>query len=803
MSVPAYLDVNAKETTASHARFVIAGIDWVEKPSNGLLVPIYNILAKESNLVLNVQVDGRVVTYYWLKAVSIYTPTTMAIVGAALAGNFRAGLTPENHTDFYTAPRELMPPKVSWKELEMAIESTKHFPVSRITQDHHMYITRRELAAGFKVIGNVHTYEATTRKQAFLTILKDAYKLDIANRVSIITHGMYILVAPIFAVKHLIKIVAISGGPDAYMRLLKAESGAAKQLQTLFRDDLAAVFELQVLRNRVYDEVDWYKEIENRQKPKVVPIASQRVYEISKDIFLEARRGGARQRREYWGDYWAARWSHMPVGSVVSQYADDMKLKRSLPTDAKVKAAWFAASDKSDYEHWASRKPEIYASTSTKYEWGKVRALYGCDVTSFLHADYSMMDCEDTLPPYFPVGKRANEAYVRDIIRKFSDGVPFCYDFDDFNAQHSTASMQAVLKAWMAVFSMTLTDEQKRSMEWTVRSVSDQFVRFNDIGETHGINGTLLSGWRLTSFINSVLNRVYLVEAGIADKSIYALHNGDDVYATTPTVADAVEVAEKAEALGVRAQMAKMNIGTIGEFLRVDARAKKSTSAQYLARAVATATHGRVEIAPANDLRELVRSTYERFDAIIRRGGAINTTHAVRERALRFIEDLFEVKPVIVRMLRDLHPLQGGMNEDADVGCLRVNRRMMDEHEVSFDSFAAIRRGINDYANHVVRQLGLRYNEADRETMFKSAVRGLVRKKIRYEIVVDSDPFMHVYRGVFKAWRKHSFVTAIAKARSLGFVTATELRTIDSVLAHLIRTAPNPLMFMKAAVGGA
>lgn len=803
MSVPAYLDEYAHETEAYAARFVLAGVDWCRVESNGLLVPFNNPLTGESNIVLNIRIGQHVVTYYWLYAVSIYTPTTMAIVGAALAGNFRAGLTKENHRDFYTPQRELTPPKVEPAQLANVIDATKGFSVSRISQDHHMYITRRELWAGYSKIAGVHSYEATVRKQSLIELVRSASKLGIDNRVSIITHGMYVLVAPLFAVKHLMKIAAFSHDEESYMKLLKAESGAAKQLQTLFRDDLAAIFELQVLRNRVYDCVDWEAEIDHRQNPKTVPIPPERIFEVACSIFREAERGGARQRRQEWDQYWELRWSHMPVGSVVSQYQDDIDLKRQLPTDAKVKAAWFAANDNKEYEYWYTRKPSIYASTSTKYEWGKVRALYGCDVTSFLHSDYAMSDCEDTLPPYFPVGKRANEAYVKDVISKFADGVPFCYDFDDFNAQHSTVSMQAVLKAWQVVYAHKLTDKQQSSLQWTIDSIADQYVKFNDLGVTKGINGTLMSGWRLTSFINSVLNRVYLVEAGIADSAIYALHNGDDVYATMPTVAHAVEVAQRAKALGVRAQMAKMNIGTIGEFLRVDARAKTSTSAQYLARAVATATHGRVEIAPANDLRELVRSTEARFSAIIKRGGAVNVTNAVKARAMSFIAQLFQVSPHVMHSFYELHPLQGGFNEQADVHDYKVVRHMMDESEVFYENFIKMKRGINDYANAVIRQLKLHYSEADREQMYKSAVKGLVRKKIRYEIVIDSDRYMPVYRGLYKSWHKHSFVTQIAKARSLGFVTATELRTIDNALAKMIREAPDPLTFMKATVGGA
>lgn len=785
-----------------HARYVIAGIDLPGVIVTAVTMPIWLDFIGECVHLVSLPRYGSVVSYYDLRLVTMYTPTAMAICGAALAGNFRAGLDAFNHRDYYTPKVELTAPKVELGELLVLIEETKNMPVSRITQDHHMYITRREIREAYEARWHKNTYESNYRRATAKMLILDAHRWGIDNRVSIMTHLVYVATAPLFAVRHLATLAAQSEDEREYMKLLKAESAAAKQLQTLFRDDLAAIYELTVLRNRVYDTVDWQTEIEHRTRPSTVPLAPSKVYEIARQIFQDAYASGARQRRQSWAEYWSLRWSHMPVGSVVSQYPEDMRLKRALPQDARVKAAWFAANSHSDYEYWASREPGIYASTSTKYEWGKVRALYGCDVTSFLHADFAMSDCEDTLPGYFPVGSRASESYVRDVISKFKDGVPFCYDFDDFNAQHSVSSMKQVIAAWASVFGSKLTDEQLNSLRWTINSLDFQRVRFNEIQKEVTISGTLMSGWRLTSFINSVLNRVYLVAATLPDNAIYALHNGDDVYATTPNVLAAVKVVGRAQQLGVRAQMAKMNIGTIGEFLRIDARSRNPTSAQYLARAVATATHGRIEIAPANDMRELIRSMDERHHAIVRRGGDSGAVRAMLARTNKFIINLFEASPEVVEAMRSFHPLQGGMCKEAEVGGLTLERQMIDERDVDYAAFEPIRRGVNDYANAVIRELGLRYDEADRQQMFVKAVRGLVRKKIRYEIVIERTDDILIYRGLYGVWPTGGFVTQITKARSLGFVTATQLRTISAPLAKMIREARDPLRFMNAVMSG-
>jgi hypothetical protein len=486
----------------------------------------------------------------------------------------------------------------------------------------------------------------------------------------------------------------------------------------------------------------------------------------------------------------------MPVGSVVSQYESDIALKRSLPQDARVKAGWFAACNMREHHQWASRHPSIYASTSTKYEWGKVRALYGCDVTSFLHSDFAMANCEDTLPEYFPVGRKANDENVKRAIATFTDGVPLCYDFDDFNSQHSSASMTAVIEAWRSVFAHSLSDEQKVSLDWTCASVADQTVRFNDVGTTERISGTLLSGWRLTSFVNTVLNRVYLLHAGLEGNVNYALHNGDDMYATTPTVAHAMRLVKNAKELGIRAQLAKTNIGTIGEFLRVDTRAQNKTSAQYLARAVSTAVHGRVEMAPANDFRATVASMSTRFDEMRQRGADVSTTGLIEKHAVEYLTDAYEQTADDVATVKALHPIQGGTNKRGDVGRWKIEVDVTGA-ELLTDLYEPLRPGLNDYANYVVERLGVEFDVPDRSQMFSRMVRALTKPKKRYKKVIDTEPMIHVYRGLYGAWKTDTYVNEIALARSLGYVAAKTLPGVKGPLATFLRKSKEPLKLMS------
>nr|CAI9858973.1 RNA-dependent RNA polymerase [Malassezia globosa associated totivirus 1] len=763
-----------------------------------MLAVHYSQLYGERMVGLVVTHEGLDYAYADLKLVSRFTPSIMSTVGALLAGNARCGLTPENHRDFYSVkyePRYKAPPT---EVLLAAIESTAEWDVSQITQVHHLYVTWHELRVVFAHISRSTDYTSRYRAALAMQLIREAHSKGIRNRVSINTHLVYVAVAPLFAIRILAWVWDVTRNPRDYMATLKREGTYPKQLQTMFRDDLAQVYELQVLRNREFDHVDWEKEVEHRTEPTLAPLDGATVYKHACKIFMQARRAGAKQRKQSWDEYWDMRWSHMPVGSVVSQYAEDLALKKSLPRDARVKAAWFAANVNRDQSYWLTRQPEIYASTSTKYEWGKVRALYGCDVTSFIHSDFAMGDCEDMLPPNFPVGSRANEAYVRNIIEKFNDGVPFCYDFDDFNSQHSSRNMEQVLKAWYAVFGADLTPDQQKSMEWTIAAMGHQYVRYNELDRLVKINGTLLSGWRLTSFMNTVLNRVYLIEAGIGEHAIYSLHNGDDVFATMPTVYDAVRVVRRGELLGVRAQLSKMNIGTIGEFLRVDNRAKVKTSAQYLSRAIATATHGRVESAPANDFRELVRSHDARAKAMIDRGAVKSHVDMIHSRLIHFSTSLFNQDSRVVRMMREADSLQGGFTNSRELRAERIIRKTTESQEITDNAFKPILPGIHDYVRWMVRKIKIPFEGSYVSNVFHKAVDALIRRKIRYEIVVETDQMMGLYLKIKGAWKRSAFVVPISQARSLGFVAVKQMDGLPNTPLRIAQGAPDPIAMLAA-----
>lgn len=786
--IPAYIDYDFNEVTPEICNAVlvrvVAGAKYLSK------VPAPQLINGESVLCFGIEFNGGVAFYAILCEVSMFTPKTMAQVGAALSGNFRTGITENSAVDYYDS-------LLSHKGMDMRIvtdwqDIMKDLVIEHITQDHHFFVNRQEFQIAY------NSADVDTKK---LCCAVHMWLLRIGNnlRVSHITFMMYAILTSDLGRDMILYFTMNSNSVDEAISVMKLESQSAKQLQRYVRDDLSVIFEMQVLWNRMDTGVDWEKELHNRTVTNTVDVLPNEVMNIAMKLFYEAEAQGLRPKKKTWDDYWAMRWSTMPNGSVVSQYAEDRELKKALPREAKVKSAWFAALNKLLFEHWKRRDPLIYASTSTKYEWGKVRALYGCDVTSFAMADFSMGDADECLPQQFPVGTKANEKFVRRVTEKMKNSVPFCFDYDDFNSQHSTRSMMSVIEAWIVVFQKYLSDEQVQALKWTLKSLTDVKVKFTELEKTMSINGTLLSGWRLTSFMNTVLNRVYLEMAGLKLNVVHALHNGDDMYACTLNVQNAVNILGKAKLIGIRAQAAKMNVGTIGEFLRVDARALKPSGAQYLTRSVATMVHGRVEVGKPNDFFALIKATDVRYKEVEDRGGNKDILVKVKERAVSFIKSMFGVSDIVLEKYYELHPLQGGNNLKTSAQDVRIvlESEVVNER-ILHNKYKVCTPGMLDYLQYVVKKYGLHTVSVSSRLYLTKAMLSLERQKIGYVLVNESRSKVGNYIGMYRAWHKSGYVAEITKVRTAGLVAAQQLPGVNSIPAHLIRNAQEPLEFMKA-----
>lgn len=798
--MPLYLDADRCGCLPENSAYILMYVSNDDVASHAVDAPFVLPITRECVWGFLLRRRNLTCWYVATKSISVYTPQTMSIAGGMISGNLRAGLTFENTVDYYSYIPEITDdlPIIGVDELYEVVAA---LPKTKITQQHHLYVNKQELRTVYaKYLREGAPEHVTAVNEVIHEMLKRTIDLGLDNRVSFITHLMYIFVAPVFAVYHLLGIMRNSHNVKEYFKILKDESGAAKQSQTVFRNDLAVIYELQVLFNRVSADVDWDTEKDHRVNTRAVPIPKEVVYEYATKIFRSGLSEGRKPFRLNWNRYWQERYSSMPNGSIVSQYDIDLRRKRMLPKEAKYKSCWFAMNEHGQHSYWLDRIPEIYATTSTKYEWGKVRALYGCDVTSFLHADFSMSNCEDTLPSCFPVGKFATSSFVKASVDKFKNSVPVCFDYDDFNSQHSIASMQAVMRAWIDVYTPHLTREQVKSAEWTHDSLQHMTVNFNELDELVPIQGTLMSGWRLTSYMNTVLNRVYLMHAGLEDLLIYSLHNGDDMFGGSPNLDNALQLVKNAKSCGIRAQVSKTNIGTIGEFLRVDTRAKDPMMSQYLARAVSTLVHGRVEADAPYDLMAFVRATKVRCEEVTARGGEVSLLQTLFDKIMKFASGLFKTDISIIDQMLTTHPVQGGICDYAKVQEKRINRvsRVYKDVEYYKEKYSMIERGINEYIDSVKDHFKIPENQLNRESLLLKAYSALERDHVVFETGFEHDKRIFIYRGTWRAWRGSGYEAPIAKVRSMGLIPAKMLRGLKSLPAKLIRQAADPIAFMDA-----
>jgi hypothetical protein len=309
-----------------------------------------------------------------------------------------------------------------------------------------------------------------------------------------------------------------------------------------------------------------------------------------------------------------------------------------------------------------------------------------------------MPDAEDALSFIFPVGRTAKEEFVQARLKLAGMiGVGVCFDYEDFNSQHSTQAMVEVLEAYADVFGPQMHPEQRAAMEWVCLSAVKQSIGGD---EPYSTAGTLLSGWRLTTFVNTLLNYIYLEYAGSLRATLDSVHNGDDVLAYCMTVQDAVKMLSRADAAGIRAQASKCVIGGIEEFLRVDRAATEPTGSQYLARAVATAVHSRTEAREPETAYQQYTSQRVRINELAQRGADVDTCATLHRLNASNTTRVFEMEPGVIERLETTHVVHGGLSDDQSIEPCWEVRTAKVRDDVDLSEFESL-PGVCDYARYL------------------------------------------------------------------------------------------------------
>lgn len=739
--------------------------------------------------VSGVLLQGRDASYFYAK-VDQYIVTRATALLTLMSRHFN-GLYESAYWDSPLDGTAMFRDRYPDRELnrELTIEQASSLGYPKITSAHHVHFTVREAAA---TVGHAHRHR-----------LKTAMRVPNGVTSTMVTG----LILWLDSLEDDLYELVISSGlfkcqtQKEFMVLGKQISVEAKSLQNLVKADLRQVFEIDVLTNRIDGDVDWAQEKVNRTQPRVTHFGYNSIFDSASAIFNQAALIGRKPVSFTWDKYWASRWQWSAAGSVHSQYVADEAYV--VKTDRNLKNKFIMISNMPDFsiEHFVLRQPEIHAWASTKYEWGKLRAIYGTDTTSYILSNFAFYNCENVLPNRFPVGKDANDKNVSSRVAGVLSGrLPYCLDFEDFNSQHSIEAMQAVIDAYGQVFSSSLSADQKTALDWTSQSVGRQIIHDNvGLKEQYNANGTLLSGWRLTTFVNSVLNAIYTdkVLAGVLDVGA-SLHNGDDVLIG----ATSMEVTRRSLLMGyrynVRIQPSKCAFAAIAEFLRVDH--KRGSKGQYLTRAIATLVHSRIESKPSTDARDLVNSMENRFSDCHHRGMPIATIALLRELYYRHQSKVCRMSVDDMYTIKTAHRVAGGISEAVDAG---TDRYVLAGVTEKGDVVVPYLPGVNRYASEVAKLLDMEDKvEVMVKRIYKATYEAVVPKSRSMRIVPNSNEQWCInVKAIYKAFKGTITTASFGKAAMVGFaIDVLATSEMDLTLSRALSRSPDPERLLKFLV---
>nr|UHS72523.1 MAG: putative RNA-dependent RNA polymerase [Totiviridae sp.] len=211
-----------------------------------------------------------------------------------------------------------------------------------------------------------------------------------------------------------------------------------------------------------------------------------------------------------------------------------------------------------------------YFNLSLKLENGKTRTIYSGDTITYFAFDHLLSTVEKVW-----MGRRVilNPGVIgtygmhRRIRRMHSheQGIHVMLDYEDFNARHTIAYQKIVFEELCRA---TAYDEALGRK--LIDSFDNMYLKHPDSGAFVKLMGTLMSGHRATSFVNSVLNYAYVRAVYPALKNMSSMHVGDDVYVRASNYGEAFELLHACKMAGLAMNPIKQSVGShTAEFLRV------------------------------------------------------------------------------------------------------------------------------------------------------------------------------------------------------------------------------------------
>lgn len=259
--------------------------------------------------------------------------------------------------------------------------------------------------------------------------------------------------------------------------------------------------------------------------------------------------------------------------------------------------------------------------------------------------------------------------------RKMTDKLQhLLYDWADFNTQHSKEDMAKVI-SWLKNIPSAPED-----YGLYCESIAESFYHMyliTDEGEKLKLEKGLFSGWRGTTWINTVLNYVY-VAVGIrcceriyGDFSIaYVDHGGDDLDIAFNQSEDTFRLLDVMDAIGFEAKDIKQMIDVKAEFYR-NTITEEGVFASPT-RAMANFVSGNWESSGAKTISEKTTSILDQVSKLIRRGvdavfcnqlGVAALKHWLK---IKVDDEWMKIRDEVIHG----HPEDGGLGVPDKEGCL-------------------------------------------------------------------------------------------------------------------------------------
>ncbi len=230
--------------------------------------------------------------------------------------------------------------------------------------------------------------------------------------------------------------------------------------------------------------------------------------------------------------------------------------------------------------------PAAWISRSTKLEHGKSRALFACDTVNYLHFDAPCRAVENAWRSRRCIIKPGGHD-MQDIFGRVSKlkRYKLMLDYADFNSAHTLGAQKIVIRE-------LFRDLNPEWLDWLISSVDNTMVK-DMSGSWCKVEGTLMSGHRMTSIINTVLNAAYLRLVVGTDNynACNFWHVGDDVLISCDSSETITDVVNSALGSQLRFQRSKQGFGTLcSEFLRMCSN--QAATVRYLARSISSTVSG-------------------------------------------------------------------------------------------------------------------------------------------------------------------------------------------------------------------